>query len=92
MNVMAGPKASTEEGRALISATASLVKRATEWVKGSPDAKEEDVLGLHCTYHRNRLPLQRSHLHLLETHEKSLRHNFDRLCSLYPLIRGTENI
>ncbi|KIJ97359.1 hypothetical protein K443DRAFT_9953 [Laccaria amethystina LaAM-08-1] len=47
MNVIAGPKASTEEGRALISATASLVKRATEWVKGSPDAKEEDVLG--CT-------------------------------------------
>ena len=47
MNVMAGPRASTEEGRALISATASLVKRAAEWVKGIPDAKEADVLG--CT-------------------------------------------
>ena len=47
MIVIAGPRASTEEGRALISATASLVKRAAEWVKGIPDAKEEDVLG--CT-------------------------------------------
>ena len=47
MNVMAGSTASTEEGRALISATASLVKRAAQWVKGIPDAKEEDALG--CT-------------------------------------------
>jgi hypothetical protein len=47
VNVMAGPRASTEEGRALISATASLVKRATEWVKGTLDAKEEEVL--ECT-------------------------------------------
>ena len=47
MIIMAGSRASTEEGRALISATASLVKRAAEWVKGIPDAKEADVL--ECT-------------------------------------------
>ncbi|EDQ98039.1 uncharacterized protein LACBIDRAFT_336329, partial [Laccaria bicolor S238N-H82] len=47
VNLMAGSTASTEEGRALISATASLVKRAAQWVKGIPDAKEEDALG--CT-------------------------------------------
>ena len=47
MSVMAGSTASTEEGRALISATASLVKSADHWVKGMPDAKEEDALG--CT-------------------------------------------
>ncbi|EDR02134.1 uncharacterized protein LACBIDRAFT_310068 [Laccaria bicolor S238N-H82] len=47
VNVMAGSTASTEEGRALISATASLVKRAAQWVKDTPDAKEEDVL--ECT-------------------------------------------
>ena len=47
MNVIAEFTVSTEEGRAPISATASLVKRADQWVKGIPDAKEEDVLG--CT-------------------------------------------
>ncbi|EDR06734.1 uncharacterized protein LACBIDRAFT_299557 [Laccaria bicolor S238N-H82] len=47
VNVMAGPTASTEQGRALISATASLVKRAAQWVKDISDAREEDALG--CT-------------------------------------------
>ena len=47
VNVMAGSTASTEEGRALILATASLVKRAEQLARGIPDAKEEDALG--CT-------------------------------------------
>ena len=47
VNVIAEFTVSTEEGRALISATASLVKRVDQWVKEIPDAKEEDALG--CT-------------------------------------------
>ena len=54
MNVIAEFTVSTEEGRALISAMASLVKRADQWVKGIPDAKEEDALGCTvCTIERN---------------------------------------
>ena len=68
MNVNAEFTVSTEEGRALISATASLVKRADQWVKGIPDAKEEDALG--CT--GKKLPPERSQLHCLAIHEKSL--------------------
>ena len=45
VNVIVEFTVSTEEGRALISVTASLVKRADTWVKGIPDAKEEDALG-----------------------------------------------
>ena len=47
MNVNAEFTVSTEEGRALLSVTASLVKRADQWVEGILDAKEEDALG--CT-------------------------------------------
>ena len=47
---------------------------------------------MHCTYHRKKPPPERSQLHFLATHEKSLKPNFDRLCSLYPLVRGTKNI
>ncbi|EDR02088.1 uncharacterized protein LACBIDRAFT_332712 [Laccaria bicolor S238N-H82] len=50
VNLMAGSTASTEKGRALISAMASLVKRAAQWVKGILDAKEEDALGFTDAY------------------------------------------